>query len=85
MFGAAFVAGVEFALPLIEKFERGGCVADFVAEVVGDAAIGVNVEEMLSQVSRKKPAGDGEVFVVRAGEVGAVGASFSESRCSGWD
>ena len=72
----AFVAGVEFALPLVEQFERGGGVADFVAQIVGDAAVGVDVEEMLAQAAGKKPAGDGEVFVVGAGEAGAVFAGF---------
>ena len=32
MFRCAVVAGVEFALPLVEQFERGGGVADFVAQ-----------------------------------------------------
>ena len=78
MFGWAFVAGVKFTLPLVEEFEGGGGVADFVAEVVGDAAVGVDVEEMLAQAAGKKPAGDGEILVVGAGEAGAVFAGFSE-------
>jgi hypothetical protein len=65
-------------LPLIEEFERCGGVADFVAEIVRDAAVGVYVEEMLAQAAREKPGGDGEIFVVRAGEMSAVGAGFGE-------
>ena len=76
MLRSAVVAGVEFALPLIEEFERGGGVSDFVAEIVGDAAVGVDVEEMLAQAAGKEPAGDGEIFVMRAGEAGAVFTGF---------
>src|SRR5580698_2909913 len=54
------VAGVEFGLPLIEERERGGGVADFVAEIVGNAAVGVDVNEVLAQAARKKPCGDGK-------------------------
>jgi len=43
-----FVASVEFALPPIEEFERAICIWDFVAEIVGPAAIGVDVVEMLA-------------------------------------
>ena len=45
----ARVAGVELVLPLIEKREGSSRVADFVAEIVGDAAVGVDVEEMLAE------------------------------------
>src|SRR5579864_8877023 len=72
----AVVTGVELTLPLIQQCERGGGITDFVAEVVGDAAVGVDVEEMLAQPARKKPAGDGEILVVRAGQPGAVFASL---------
>ena len=47
----AFVAGVEFEFPLIQKFEGSGAVADLVTQVVGDAAVGVDVEEVLAQAS----------------------------------
>ena len=78
MFRCAFVAGIEFALPLVEKFEGCGGVADFVAEIVGDTAVGVDIEKMLAQALRKKPAGDREILVVRAGQAGAVFAGFGE-------
>ena len=78
MFRSAFVAGIEFVLPLIEEFERGRGVADFVAQIVGDAAVGVDVEEMLAQAAGKEPTGDGEIFVVGAGQAGAVFAGLGE-------
>ncbi len=85
MFRRALVAGVELVLPLIEQFERGGGVADFVAQVVGDAAVGIDVKEMLAQAARQEPAGNGEIFVVRAGETGAVLAGFGERGGGGRD
>ena len=64
--GAPAIAGVEFRLPLVEQRERGTRVSDFIAQVVGDAAVGVDVQEILAQFFRQEPGGDGEVFVVRA-------------------
>ena len=69
---SAGVAGVEFALPLIKEFEGGGGVSDFVAEIVRDAAVGVDVEEMLAQAAGQEPASDGEILVMRAREAGTV-------------
>src|ERR1019366_9289394 len=82
---SAVVTGVEFALPLIQQFERGGGVADFVAQVVGDAAVGVEVEEMLAEAAGKKPAGDGKILVVGAGQAGAVFSGFGDCGRSGRD
>jgi hypothetical protein len=52
------VTGVELALPLIQQRERGGGITDFVAEVVGDAAVGINIEKVLAQAPGKEPGGD---------------------------
>ena len=82
MLWSAGVAGVEFALPLIEEFEGGGGVSDFVAEIVRDAAVGVDVEEMLAQAAGQEPASDGEVLVMRAREAGTVFTRSGESGCS---
>ena len=70
---AAVIAGVEFGFPFVEQEKRSLSVAGFVSEVVGDAAVGINVVEMLAQALGKKPGGDGEIFVMRAGEAFAVG------------
>jgi hypothetical protein len=45
---------------------------DFIAEVVGPAAIGVEIVEMLVQVFWKQPAGYVEIFVVMRGEPASV-------------
>ena len=81
----ALVAGVEFGLPFIEQGQGGRGVADFVAQIVGDAAVGVDVEEILAQVFGQKPGGDGKILVVGAGQVAAVFVGFFErgSGCAG--
>ncbi len=69
---AAVVAGIEVGFPFVEEEKRGLGVAGFVSEVVGDAAVGVNVVKMLAQALGKEPSGDGEIFVMGAGEALAV-------------
>src|SRR5258708_25997573 len=54
----SLIAGVEFRLPFVEQEERCPAIAGFVSEVVGDAAVGVDVEEMLPQALGEKPGGD---------------------------
>ena len=63
----AFVAGVEFLFPPVEEFECAEVVWDFVAEVVGPAAVGVEVVEMLVEIFGEKPGDDVKVFVVMGG------------------
>src|SRR6202035_466105 len=60
------VTSVELAFPLLKQFEGGSAVADFVAQIVGDAAVGVDIEKMLTKPARKEPACDGKIFVVRS-------------------
>src|SRR5690349_6563865 len=85
----AFVAEVEFALPPIEELERPHGVGDFVAEVVGPAAVSVYVIEMLVKRFWKKPGDDLEVFVVMRGEPVGVflrnGGSAAGWRCVAHD
>jgi hypothetical protein len=59
-------------------FEQGQgliAIADFVAEIVGDAAVGVDGVEVRAQSFGQKPGGDVEVFVVRFGQMLAPGAA----------
>lgn len=77
---AAVVAIVEFALPPIEEFEGALFLRDFVAEIIGPAAIGVEVVEMLPQPPRQHAAGDGEILVVAAGQPPAVAAASPQRR-----
>ena len=59
-------------LPPAEQFERACRVGDFVAEIVGPAAIGVYVVEMLMEVLRQQPGHNVEIFVVMRGEPAGV-------------
>ena len=72
MFRCSCVAGIQFALPLVEKFERCVGVADFVPEIVRNAAVGVDIEKMLTQSLRQEPGCDRKILVMRLGEVRAV-------------
>ena len=68
------VRGVQFLLPAVKQRKRNLRVADLVAQIVGDAAIGINIEEMLMQVLRQKPGGDRKVLVVRGRQPPAISA-----------
>ena len=63
----ALVAGIEFGLPFIEQGQSRGGVSYFVAQIVGDAAVGVDVQEILTEVLGKKPGGYRKIFVMGAG------------------
>ena len=68
----AVVASIELKLPLVEQRQGASGIADFVAKIVGDAAIGIDVQEILTKLLGEEPGGNGKVFVMRAGELGAV-------------
>jgi len=64
----AFVAKTEFVVPPVEKF-KGPCgVWNFVAEVVGPTAVGVDIVKMLVKFLRQQPRNDVEIFVMMRGE-----------------
>ena len=50
----AVIAGVQFAFPLIKKLQGRRAVAHFVAQIVRDPAIGINIKEVLAQVDRNR-------------------------------
>jgi hypothetical protein len=72
------VALVEHLAPCVEKLEGNGGAGDFVAEVVGDAAEGVNALEVGADAFGEEEGGDVEVLVVGGGEGVAPGAGFFE-------
>src|ERR1700747_1364983 len=74
------VAGVQLCLPLVKQFQRRRRVADFVAQIVGNTAIGVDVEKMLAETTRQEPGCYGEVLVVGAGQATTICAGFYERR-----
>jgi hypothetical protein len=43
------VASVQLGFPLVEQCERCGGVADFIAQIIGNSTVCVDVEEMLAE------------------------------------
>ena len=68
----AVVAGVQFLLPPIEQLRARDGVRNFVAEIVGPAAIGVDIVEMLVEFLGEQPGDDIEILVVMRGEPARV-------------
>ena len=66
------ITRIELGFPLIEKLQRRGGIPSFIAEIAGDAAVRVNIIEMLPQTLRQEPCRDGEIFVVAARQPLAV-------------
>jgi hypothetical protein len=67
---AAFVAGIEFAAPQVKQRQCLRRRAHLVAQIVGDAAVGVDGVKVRTQRLGQKPRGYMEVFVVRLGQCG---------------
>ena len=68
----AFVAEVEFTLPPIEKLKGAHRIRDLVAEIVGPAAVRVDIVKMLVQGLGKEPGDYVEVLVMMRGEPARV-------------
>src|SRR5262249_16821217 len=64
--------GVELGFPPIQEFERACGIRDFVAEIVGPAAVGVEIVEILMKLLGKQPRDHVEIFVVMGGEMRSV-------------
>src|SRR5579859_1887293 len=69
---AARVTGIKFALPPIKEFEGALFLRNLVAEIVGPAAIGIKIVEMLVQILREQPGDDIEIFVMVRSEPARV-------------
>src|SRR5688500_15633802 len=83
MLGLAGIKGIQLGLPPVEQ--RGGLVARYrlIREVIGPAAVGVNIAQVLMEAAREEPARDGEVFVVGRGQAAAVGARVGRADKTG--
>ena len=62
----------QLGLPPVQQLERAGGAGDFVAQVVGPTAVGIDIVEMLMQAARQQPGNDIEVFVVVRGQPAGV-------------
>ena len=81
--GGVGVAFAQHGAPFGEQ-TGGGCgVGYFVAEVVGDAAEGVDAFEVGPDAFGQEPGGDVEVFVVGGGQVSAPGLGLGEGGARG--
>ncbi len=60
----AFVASIQLMFPPGEQFQRARRIGNFVAKIVGPAAVGVDVVEMLMQGLGEEPRNDVEIFVM---------------------
>src|ERR1700757_4935169 len=74
------VAGNQFRLPLIEQTQREPRIPNFIAQIVGNPAVRVDVVEVLTQTFWQEPRGDREILVMRGGETLAIGAGIFERR-----
>src|SRR5260370_9051396 len=83
MLGMALIADIQFGFPLVEQSQRVASVSDFVTQIIGDAAVGVDIAEVLAQAARKKPGGDGKILVMAARQTAAVFAGLRGRRCAG--
>ena len=70
--------------PPIEQLESASGFGDFIAKIVGPAAIGVQIVEMLVEVGGEKPGSYIEIFVVMSGEPAGVFLSFFNGAAGGW-
>src|ERR1700730_9772728 len=85
MLGIPVIAGIQFGFPLVEQSQRGPSVSDFVTQIIGDAAVGVDIAEVLAQAARKKPGGDGKILVMAARQTAAVFAGLRGRWCASGD
>jgi hypothetical protein len=67
-----FIAGVELFIPPVEQFQSALCIGNLVAQIIGPAAVGVEIIEVLVQFLRQEPTGDVEIFIVVGGEPARV-------------
>ena len=72
------IAVAELRFPPVQQGQAALGVADLVGQVVGPAAVGVDVADVLPQATRQEPAGDREVLVVPPGQPPAIAAALPQ-------
>ena len=68
----------------MEEFEGAIRIGDFVAEIVGPAAVSVDIVEMLVEFFGEEPGDHVEIFVVMCGEPAGVGLRGFGSAAGRW-
>ena len=76
------VAIAQFLVPLVQQRQGFGRIGNFISQIVGPAAVGVQIVKMLVQPSRKQPGNHVEIFVVMRGEPSGVALGLRD-RASG--
>ena len=69
---APLVHGFQLASPPLEQFEAAAAVADFVTQIVGPAAIGVDVVKIPVQSFGQQKTYDVEILVVVGGQPAGI-------------
>ena len=80
--GLARIAVAQMRFPPVQQGQAPLRVARLVGQVVGPAAIGVDIVEMLPQAPGQQPTGDGEILVVPPGQPPAVPAALAAARAA---
>ena len=79
----ALVAFAKLTLPPVQQGQALPGIAGLVGQVVGPAAVGVDVVEVLPQLAGEQQAGDGEVLVMPLGQPPAIAPGLAERRAFG--
>jgi hypothetical protein len=74
------VTGVELAPPQIQQRQGLLAIPHLIAQVIRDAAVGIDAVEMRPQPDGQKPRGHMKVLVVRGGQPLAVGTRLFQGR-----
>src|SRR5215467_202075 len=80
MTGSTVVACNQFPFPLIEQPQRERRISDFVTQVVRDAAVRVDVREMLTQALGQEPGDYREILIMSGGQPLAISARLCGRR-----
>jgi hypothetical protein len=72
----ARVTFAKFVVPGIEQLDRPRGIGNFISQIVGRAAIGVHIIEMLLQAFGEQPRNDSEIFVVMRGKPARISLGF---------
>ena len=75
----ALIAVGELGFPPVQQGQALLAVADLVGQIVGPAAVGVDVRDVLPQAARQETAGDGEIFIVPHRQPPAVSPTLAQA------
>jgi hypothetical protein len=68
----------QFQVPLVEKRQGSYRIGNFVSQVIGPAAVGVQIVKMLVQPARQQPGNHIEIFVMMRGQPAGISLSLRD-------